>query len=387
MAIEGPLRELGLHDVFQLLDLSRKTGVLRITSELRDNEGKVYFNAGHVVFASVRSNPHAIGTMLVRSGRITEDEFHRARARQVESAGAQRLGAIMVDLGFITPRELERQLRLQVEAVVYELLAWREGTFSFSEQRAEELDCEATVRLSTESLLMEAARRMDEWSVIGDYIPSLDAIPTLATTETGGGAPVALRPDEWELLSVVDGERDLRAVAAALGASEFDVAKLVAHLVKAGILAIQERPRMLRDSAAAAAAHVQRACAELRHGALEDALDEARLAIAADPGAAPARLVAARVLLRLGRAQDALEELRRAAQFAPDEVETQAELGFAAVRLGHLAEGTAAWRRCLDARPPGELAADVLDALDAAERLRDVLERRAGAADEALAHV
>ena len=32
MAIEGPLRELGIHDVFQLLDLSRKTGMLRVTS-------------------------------------------------------------------------------------------------------------------------------------------------------------------------------------------------------------------------------------------------------------------------------------------------------------------------------------------------------------------
>ena len=28
MPIEGPLRELGIHDVFQLLDLSRKTGIL-----------------------------------------------------------------------------------------------------------------------------------------------------------------------------------------------------------------------------------------------------------------------------------------------------------------------------------------------------------------------
>ena len=41
MAIEGPLRELGIHDVFQLLDLSRKTGVLRVSSELREDEGLV----------------------------------------------------------------------------------------------------------------------------------------------------------------------------------------------------------------------------------------------------------------------------------------------------------------------------------------------------------
>jgi hypothetical protein len=54
MAIEGPLRELGIHDVFQLLDLSRKTGTLRVTSDLRDDEGVVLFDGGRVIHASVR---------------------------------------------------------------------------------------------------------------------------------------------------------------------------------------------------------------------------------------------------------------------------------------------------------------------------------------------
>ncbi len=51
MAIEGPLKELGIHDVFQLLDVSRKTGVLRITSKIRHNQGTVYFDGGAVVIA------------------------------------------------------------------------------------------------------------------------------------------------------------------------------------------------------------------------------------------------------------------------------------------------------------------------------------------------
>ena len=53
MAIEGPLRELGIHDVFQLLDLSRKTGALRVTSELRDDAGDVLFDGGRVIHASI----------------------------------------------------------------------------------------------------------------------------------------------------------------------------------------------------------------------------------------------------------------------------------------------------------------------------------------------
>ncbi|HEY7568705.1 MAG TPA: DUF4388 domain-containing protein, partial [Gemmatimonadaceae bacterium] len=82
MAIEGPLRELGIHDVFQLLDLSRKTGRLRVTSLLRDNEGAVYFDSGRVVAALIRSNPHPLGTLLMRAGKVAEGDLARARAMQ-----------------------------------------------------------------------------------------------------------------------------------------------------------------------------------------------------------------------------------------------------------------------------------------------------------------
>ena len=75
MAIEGPLRELGIHDVFQLLDLSRKTGRLRVTSALRDNEGTVYFKEGRVISASVRSNPHPLGAVLLRAGKVAGDDL------------------------------------------------------------------------------------------------------------------------------------------------------------------------------------------------------------------------------------------------------------------------------------------------------------------------
>src|SRR5213592_2062446 len=79
MPIEGPLRELGIHDVFQLLDLSRKTGMLRVTSELRHNAGTISFEGGAIVFAEIRSNPHPLGALLLRTGKITEADLERAR--------------------------------------------------------------------------------------------------------------------------------------------------------------------------------------------------------------------------------------------------------------------------------------------------------------------
>src|SRR6266700_7501303 len=92
MAIEGPLRELGIHDVFQLLDLSRKTGVLRVNSELRHNAGTLYFEAGAIIFAEIRSNPHPLGAALLRAGKITEADLDRARDMQERLGDKRRWG-------------------------------------------------------------------------------------------------------------------------------------------------------------------------------------------------------------------------------------------------------------------------------------------------------
>src|SRR5205085_2865233 len=146
MAIEGPLRELGIHDVFQLLDLSRKTGVLRVTSELRHNAGTVYFDGGTIIFAEIRSNPHPLGALLLRTGKITEADLERGRDMQERQGDKRRIGEILVALGAITPNELERQIRFQIEEVVFELMSWREGYFSFTEGPLTDLAREGTVR-------------------------------------------------------------------------------------------------------------------------------------------------------------------------------------------------------------------------------------------------
>ncbi len=182
MAIEGPLRELGIHDVFQLLDLSRKTGALAVTSELRDNEGTVQFQNGRVVAAAIKSNPHRIGDLLMRAGRVTAAQVTAASEAQAKRGDGRRLGEILLDMGAITQKELERQIRLQIEAVVFELLSWREGFFRFEEGPVQG---QPMVQIGTEALLMEGARRIDEWSRISDRVPSLLAIPQQLTLAAG----------------------------------------------------------------------------------------------------------------------------------------------------------------------------------------------------------
>jgi len=205
MAIEAPLKELGIHDVFQLLDVSRKTGVLRVSSQIRGDEGVVYFDDGRVVHASIRSKPASVPT-----------------------AG-------------LPPREIERQLRVQVEATVFELLSWQEGFFSYEDIPPDQLPPGPLVSVATESLLMEGARRIDEWSRIAEVIPDVGVIPGFAAITDGHETRLDLLPREWEVLSWIDGEADLRAIAAGLGREEFEIAKIVYGLLTTGVLEIRGR--------------------------------------------------------------------------------------------------------------------------------------------------
>jgi tetratricopeptide (TPR) repeat protein len=378
MAIEGPLRELGIHDVFQLLDLSRKTGALRVTSELRDNEGTVFFEAGKVVFATVRSNPHPIGTLLLRSGKITEAELDRARALQAGAGAQRRLGELLVELGAISARELERQVRLQVEAVVFELMSWNEGFFSFEEADVSGAPADATARISTESLLMEAARRIDEWSRIAYKVPSLTMIPTLAPAREDGPSLLDLLPNEWEVLTAIDGESDLRAIAASLARSEFDIAKVAYALLTTGVVELVAPTEATRDGPGVdAGPYVIQARIALAAGRGDDALAAAREALAADSTSVDARLVAARALLRLGRSAEAAEELRRAAAADPDHPDVQLELGYAAARRGDLDAALASWDRYLAVNATLPQTSPVRAANRAAAQLRDLLRAHA----------
>jgi len=343
MAIEGPLRELGIHDVFQLLDLSRQTGVLRVTSELRHNAGTVYFDDGGVIYAEIRSNPHPLGGLLLRSGKITEADLERARDMQTRQGDPRRLGEILVSLGAMTPRELQRHVRFQIEEVVFEVMGWREGYFSFTEGPLTDLTAEASVRISTEALLMEGARRIDEWARIEKRVPHLGVVPTYTPSMQGGD--LDLLPPEWEVLALIDGERELRAISATLARSDFDIAKTLFGLESAGLITLVDpgtapRGRTGVSDAAALVAEAEEAFT-LRD--LDRARATADRAAVVQPHHPAVHLLLGRVHIAAGRPVEAVDELRRALRLDPGAVAAHRIQGFALVQLGRFAEAVEQW--------------------------------------------
>ena len=346
MAIEGPLRELGIHDVFQLLDLSRKTGVLRVTSDLRHNAGTVHFETGTIVFAEIRSNPHPLGALLLRTGKVSEGDLERARDMQARGGDQRRLGQILVAIGALSPRELERQMRFQIEEVVFEMMSWHEGFFSFGEEPI--TVHEDAVRIRTEALLMEGARRIDEWSRIEKRIPHLGVVAQLAPPLEGDSGELDLLPAEWELLAMVEGTRDVRTLATELGRSDFDVAKTLFGLESAGVVVLVDQGPAQRErvtTTAQLAELVARAEDALARKDLGRARADAEQAAALYPHDPTVHLLLGRIQLAAARPSEAADELRRALHLEPLLVAAHRMLGYALVASGRFAEAVEQWEQ------------------------------------------
>jgi tetratricopeptide (TPR) repeat protein len=370
MAIEGPLKELSIQDVLQLLQLADKTGVLTVRSERLNDEAIVHFSRGDIVFAVRRRSTRRLGQLLIRAGKLTQRELDRALELQ-RADPTRRLAEILLEMGSITEEELERQLRFQMEETIYELMAWDEGYFKF-EERTEIAAQRLLSRVRVDSLLMEGARRIDEWTRLESKVPGPETIPNLAPVSDREATPLDLRTEEWEVLAEIDGERDIRRLAADLGRSAFDVAKIIYGLVSTGVVQVNSRNSRIPEM------QLKTQITDIERLLAEGKLDEAhRIATdleASYPERAELAVLSGRTLAAQNRMRAATEAFSRAVSLDPLAAEAHLRLGYTAVQTGDLERAAKAWETFVRLSGNGERTQLVHTGLAAVRSLIDVLE-------------
>lgn len=371
MAIEGPLKELSIQDVLQLLDLAHKTGVLTVRSDRWNDEAIIHFSKGTIIFAVRRRSTRRLGQLLIRAGKLTQRELDRALEIQRVNP-TRRLAEVLLEMGSIAEDVLEQQLRFQMEETVYEVMAWTEGYFKF-EERADMTGPRLLARVRVESLLMEGARRIDEWTRLESKVPSPESIPVLAPTADRTDAPLDLRPEEWEVLAQIDGERDVRQIAADLARSSFDVAKTIFGLVSTGVVEVEERhSRISETQLQATMQDIERL---MQDGELEQAQKLASELESSYPERADIALLSGRTLLAQGRMRAATEAFARAALLDPMSAEAHFHLGYSAVQTGDLQRTATAWETYLRVAPSGTRRELVANGLIAVRDIARIVEK------------
>ncbi|MEX1187539.1 MAG: DUF4388 domain-containing protein [Gemmatimonadaceae bacterium] len=178
MAIRGSLREASLPDVLQLLSMGNNMGLLTI--DRGDQVGRIYFDGGRIAYAEIE---------------------HR---------------------------------HLSAEEAVYLMFTWDDGAFNFAPATPPPEGVPVS-SIDPQSVLLEGARRVDEWAVVEKKVHSFDLVFALERQELLR-TKLELTADQQALLPLIDGHRDVNALIEESGLGEFVVGKGLYGLITAGFV-------------------------------------------------------------------------------------------------------------------------------------------------------
>lgn len=277
MAIKGNLSEASLPDVLQLLAMGSKSGCL--TLHVGDASGSIYFENGCVSFAC------------------------------------------------LSERELD------TDDAVFAMFTWTRGAFSF-EPGVMPPPGATRVAVDAQQLLLEGARRVDEWSLIEKKIPSFDIVFALDRQQMLGNTSPLTR-EQQTLLPLIDGNRDARELMRESGLGEFAVGKALYGLVSGGFMvAVSRRQKTPVVPDSVITEHRNLGIAFYKARMYSDAAREFKRIIELRPTDAAASFYLGLIALRDTRWSDAAQSLQRAAVSAPRMGAVFVNLAFAYERMG-----------------------------------------------------
>jgi len=176
----GELADMAVVDLIQTIEISRKSGVIHFKNP-DGKRGAIYFRSGKVIDAEL--------------GRLTDAD------------------------------------------AVYRLLVWSEGEFEVEFKNVRRKD---VIELSSQALLMEGMRRVDEWGRLCEQLPPLGTIFELDYKELS--ERLAEIPDEINgILRLFDGRRTLMQVVDDSDFADLEALNVISKLYFEGLIYRSER--------------------------------------------------------------------------------------------------------------------------------------------------
>lgn len=317
VTMRGDLQQINLADIFQTLAMAKMEGVLRLCNPLEDRE--VYCRDGHVqLLVPSRTATRRLGQRMIQAGLLTADQLRTALIAQRKVKLP--IGELLVQEGLVTTEQVEEIVGMQIAEDLFGLFTWQRGTFEFYKHEGGGDGAAAFAgcpEFEVNSLLLEVARRSDEWESIFAAIGSLDEVPE-RIAEPADDAK--LGEVHLAVLATVDGNSTYRDLADHTTYGLFEAARAARDLVAGGVCGNVDDAGLVRAADAAVAAN-QNKKAVLLLQTLRDRPGDRTLgvlqAMAATMQRAGEKRLGGQLLLEAAQRQPAGEaalELARAAQ-------------------------------------------------------------------------
>lgn len=229
MKLEGEIGEINLTELLVELWRERFTGAIRF-----ENDGIIkiiYFKGGDVLSASTNDRSDSIDEILMRANKVTREHVKQALAKRKES---ETLGDALLNLGFITRKELTWARRVQVIGVFRSIIEWKHGTYTVVADylpKREEGTLFSLPQLIVEMIVTEQDRSRFERALEGGSI-----VYAKGAEFDEVFSRLGLNDEAEQIGRAIDGQRNASEVATASGQDGFNTYKLLNALAVLGLL-------------------------------------------------------------------------------------------------------------------------------------------------------
>jgi tetratricopeptide (TPR) repeat protein len=228
----GEIWEGVVPGILRGLYVGRRTGTL--TFQHQGEHRGVHLRRGSIVNADTDAREDRLGSVLSRSGRLSEAD--RRRAEGFALRDRKRLGSVLVEIGIMDRPALEEALALHVDAVLSKVFTWTEGRYEFREYAELPLADEMTLRVSTGDLILQAAHSVLDPDVVRYNLGDVDRALVASSDPLLRFQRIQLSPLDGYVMSRVDGVLTAREVVQLVPAPRTEAERSLFGLLSAGVI-------------------------------------------------------------------------------------------------------------------------------------------------------
>jgi hypothetical protein len=142
----------------------------------------------------------------------------------------------LVERGLVAEETVKRALERQTSELVYEVVRWKIGRFSFTVGGEHPIALKTRLALESGSLVMEGFRRVDEWRLIEGSFDFDEVLYPDPVAIERLGSEANLTAKERAVLEAIDGQQTIRQIVNEMEGSSFELCKILFQFLHSRIV-------------------------------------------------------------------------------------------------------------------------------------------------------
>lgn len=251
MPIQGNLRDFSATQLLNLINLSGRTGSLKIFEGIPTGErdamqnpklapgkerAQVYFRSGKLVYATMSEQVGDLVAVLNKAGKLTDAQARVIRER-ANAVSDKALAMRLIGANYVTKNDIVTSIQQYILDVIYNIMTWSQEPFRFDDN-IQPSDDRILVPIDLENVIIEGARRLEKIEEIAQHIENLDMCLRFPDNPKEKFAGVQLSVEEWRVVSYVNPKNTIRQIAKQNNMSDMEIRRIVYGLEQAGLVEI-----------------------------------------------------------------------------------------------------------------------------------------------------